>query len=156
MCGCRLTTHVVSVNSWSLRIPGFKTHATSRLRQDSCGLDQQLELGRQVDLGGACAPGSWFRPLSDCLGWTDAFVDRILMSIQLVRDEVEHRGFVSTPFAVTGAPQARKVSAARTTNSNGIQATKQVAPDNTFERVTGHQNSRCVSLVLCDCLMPER
>ncbi|MEW5300425.1 MAG: hypothetical protein WDW36_003356 [Sanguina aurantia] len=84
----------------------------------------------KVDLGGACSPASWLRPLSDSLGWTDAFVDRILMSIQLVRDEVEHRGFVSTPFAVTGTQERRKGPARASVSSTSadVSAASVLAP----------------------------
>lgn len=41
-----------------------------------------------------CGDNSWLRPFADALGWTDAFLDRILMTVILVRDEVEHSRFV--------------------------------------------------------------
>ncbi|KAG1680323.1 hypothetical protein FOA52_015413 [Chlamydomonas sp. UWO 241] len=60
----------------------------------------------KVDLGGACGDRAWVRPFADMLGWTDAFLDRILMSVILVRDVVEHSRFVLKPLsllATTGA-----------------------------------------------------
>lgn len=58
--------------------------------------NQDLESSREclircilkVDLKGACGDKAWARPLTDLLGWTDAFLDRILMTVILVRDEV--------------------------------------------------------------------
>jgi hypothetical protein len=38
----------------------------------------------QIDLGGVCGEHSWLRPLSDLMGWREAFLDRILMSVLLV------------------------------------------------------------------------
>ena len=38
----------------------------------------------QVDLGGALGGRSWAKPLCDTMGWTDAFLDRILMTVILV------------------------------------------------------------------------
>ncbi|KAF5830177.1 hypothetical protein DUNSADRAFT_14931 [Dunaliella salina] len=52
----------------------------------------------KIDLGGVCGENSWFRPLSDLLGWREAFLDRILMSVLLVRDEVEQGRFAVQPF----------------------------------------------------------
>ncbi len=42
----------------------------------------------QVDLGGRLGEGSWLRPLADALGWVDAYVERMLMAVILVKDEV--------------------------------------------------------------------
>lgn len=38
----------------------------------------------QIDLGGCCGESSWLRPMSDLLGWREAFLERILMSVLLV------------------------------------------------------------------------
>ncbi len=51
-------------------------------------------LPTQVDLGGGVGEGSRLLPFSLALGMRDAFVERILMSVNLVRDEVEHNRFV--------------------------------------------------------------
>eukprot|EP00798_Chlamydomonas_sp_ICE-L_P012258 gene12258-15404_t len=40
------------------------------------------------------------KPAADLLGWTDAFLDRILMSVTLIRDEVEHSRFLARPFSM--------------------------------------------------------
>ena len=42
----------------------------------------------QIDLQGVCGDASWAKPMADALGWTDAFLDRILMNVILIRDEV--------------------------------------------------------------------
>uniref|UniRef100_A0A6S8KGU1 Protein ENHANCED DISEASE RESISTANCE 2 C-terminal domain-containing protein n=1 Tax=Dunaliella tertiolecta TaxID=3047 RepID=A0A6S8KGU1_DUNTE len=52
----------------------------------------------KIDLGGVCGEHSWLRPMSDLLGWREAFLDRILMSVLLVRDEVEQGRFAVQPF----------------------------------------------------------
>ncbi|KAG1665198.1 hypothetical protein FOA52_002599 [Chlamydomonas sp. UWO 241] len=54
----------------------------------------------KLDLRGACGDRSWVRPLADAAGWTDAFLDRILMSVILVRDEVEHSRFKLKPLSL--------------------------------------------------------
>ncbi len=61
----------------------------------------------QLDLGGVCGPRSWGRPLAAAAGWTDSFLDRVLMSVQLLRDEVEQRRFVRPPHAVVASAKAR-------------------------------------------------
>ncbi len=52
----------------------------------------------QVDLKGVCGDSS-SASLGGLLGWTDAFLDRILCNVNLVRDEVEHSCFVDRPMA---------------------------------------------------------
>jgi hypothetical protein len=42
----------------------------------------------QVELGGWLGERSWLRPFSDALGWVDAYVERMLMAVILVKDEV--------------------------------------------------------------------
>lgn len=42
----------------------------------------------QVDLGGYLGERSWLRPLAAALGWVDAYVERMLMAVILVKDEV--------------------------------------------------------------------
>ena len=54
----------------------------------------------QVDLKGVCGDQSWMRPFADALGWTDAFLDRILMTVILIRDEVEHSRFSLKPLSL--------------------------------------------------------
>jgi hypothetical protein len=39
----------------------------------------------QVDLGGTVGEKSWMRGMTELLGWRDAFLDRILMAVILVR-----------------------------------------------------------------------
>lgn len=79
----------------------------------------------QVDLKGVCGDKSWFRPISDALGWTDAFLDRILMTVILVRDDVEHSRFRlewQKYLGQTGAeeePPATTVAAAGGSESQG-------------------------------------
>ncbi|GAX78760.1 hypothetical protein CEUSTIGMA_g6197.t1 [Chlamydomonas eustigma] len=53
----------------------------------------------KVDLKGVCGDNSWGRPFADLFGWKDAFLDRILMNVILVRDEVEHSCYVERPMA---------------------------------------------------------
>ena len=43
---------------------------------------------------------SWTRPFADAFGWTDAFLDRILMTVILIRDEVEHSRFSLKPLSL--------------------------------------------------------
>ncbi|MEW5301210.1 MAG: hypothetical protein WDW36_004084 [Sanguina aurantia] len=54
----------------------------------------------KVDLGGCLSERSWLRGPSRQAGLVDAFLDRILMSIILVRDEVEHKRFSVQPFSL--------------------------------------------------------
>ncbi|KAI8473368.1 MAG: hypothetical protein J3K34DRAFT_375550, partial [Monoraphidium minutum] len=54
----------------------------------------------KVDLGGAMGDGSWLRPLADAIGWVDAYVERMLMAVILVKDEIEQRRFLVQPFAM--------------------------------------------------------
>jgi hypothetical protein len=42
----------------------------------------------QVELGGWLGERSWVRPFADALGWVDAYVERMLMAVILVKDEV--------------------------------------------------------------------
>jgi hypothetical protein len=41
----------------------------------------------QVDLGGTVGEKSWMRGMTEALGWRDAFLDRILMAVILVRHD---------------------------------------------------------------------
>ncbi|GFH06535.1 DUF1336 domain-containing protein [Haematococcus lacustris] len=62
----------------------------------------------KVDLGGACGEHSWFRPISDLMGWREAFLERMLMSVVLVRDEVEQSRFAVQPFQlISGLPASQ-------------------------------------------------
>ena len=54
-----------------------------------------------------CADKSWARPLVALAGWTDAFLERILMSVTLLRDEVEQRRFTVQPFKMVSSAKAR-------------------------------------------------
>ncbi|GLC71676.1 hypothetical protein PLESTF_001148300 [Pleodorina starrii] len=54
----------------------------------------------KVDLGGVCGERSWLRLASDLVGWTDAFLDRMLMAVTLLRDEVEQGRFVVQPLSM--------------------------------------------------------
>lgn len=45
----------------------------------------------QVDLGGCLCEHSWLRPFAAALGWVDAYVERMLMAVVLVKDEVSHQ-----------------------------------------------------------------
>ena len=73
---------------------------------------QDLESSREclirciikVDLKGSCGDKAWARPLTDLLGWTDAFLDRILMTVILVRDEVEHSRFRGGRLPMPSSP----------------------------------------------------
>ena len=42
----------------------------------------------KVDLRGFLGERSWLRPILDALGWVDAYVERMLMAVILVKDEV--------------------------------------------------------------------
>jgi len=57
----------------------------------------------KLDLRGACGRRALTRPFADAFGWTDAFLDRILMSVILVRDEVEHSRFKLKPLSMVAA-----------------------------------------------------
>ncbi|WIA14192.1 hypothetical protein OEZ85_002731 [Tetradesmus obliquus] len=58
----------------------------------------------KVELGGWLGERSWLRPFADALGWVDAYVERMLMAVILVKDEVEQRKFMVQPFSMlTGA-----------------------------------------------------
>jgi hypothetical protein len=46
----------------------------------------------QVDLRGFLGERSWLRALLDALGWVDAYVERMLMAVILVKDEVRGLG----------------------------------------------------------------
>ncbi|KAG2425268.1 hypothetical protein HXX76_013850 [Chlamydomonas incerta] len=61
----------------------------------------------KIDLGGVCTDKSWARPLVALAGWTDAFLERILMSVTLLRDEVEQRRFTVQPFKMVSSAKAR-------------------------------------------------
>mmetsp|Transcript_6312 Transcript_6312/g.13904 ORF Transcript_6312/g.13904 Transcript_6312/m.13904 type:complete len:915 (+) Transcript_6312:68-2812(+) len=65
----------------------------------------------KVDLGGVCSDCSWLRPFADLMGWTDAFLDRMLMTVMLVRDAVEHSRFKEPPFLVATNSQALPLAA---------------------------------------------
>ncbi|KAG2483121.1 hypothetical protein HYH03_018011 [Edaphochlamys debaryana] len=68
----------------------------------------------KVDLGGACGERSWLRLVSEAVGWTNAFLDNMLMAVTLLRDEVEQGRFVVQPLnMVAGSkPKERDVSSA--------------------------------------------
>ena len=56
-----------------------------------------------MDLGGSCGEDSWFKPIADAFGWVDAYVERMLMAVILVKDEVEQRRFLVQPFTMLGS-----------------------------------------------------
>jgi hypothetical protein len=60
----------------------------------------------QVDLGGCCGDASWFRFAADAMGWVDAYVERMLMSVILVKDEVEQSRFMHSPFKMLSSAEA--------------------------------------------------
>ncbi|GIL64690.1 hypothetical protein Vafri_18544, partial [Volvox africanus] len=62
----------------------------------------------KVDLGGVCGERSWFRLASDLAGWTDAFLDRMLMAVTLLRDEVEQARFVVQPLSMMASSSRAK------------------------------------------------
>jgi hypothetical protein len=71
----------------------------------------------QVDLGGHLGERSWLRPLLDALGWVDAYIERMLMAVILVKDEV------SGNWPVSGQPTAKQAGGAvRQCWSNSIGA----------------------------------
>ncbi|KAG2452092.1 hypothetical protein HYH02_003127 [Chlamydomonas schloesseri] len=57
----------------------------------------------KVDLGGVCGERSWLRLASELVGWTDAFLDRMLMAVTLLRDEVEQGRFVVQPLSMVAS-----------------------------------------------------
>jgi hypothetical protein len=57
--------------------------AAQLMHWSCCGL-----LTVQVELGGWLGERSWLRPFADALGWVDAYVERMLMAVILVKDEV--------------------------------------------------------------------
>ncbi|GIM10649.1 hypothetical protein Vretimale_14246 [Volvox reticuliferus] len=61
----------------------------------------------KVDLGGVCSSSSWARRFASTVGWVDSFLDRILMSVHLLRDEVEQRRFMVQPFKLVSSVKAR-------------------------------------------------
>ncbi|GLI71569.1 hypothetical protein VaNZ11_016833 [Volvox africanus] len=61
----------------------------------------------KVDLGGVCSSSSWARRFASAVGWVDSFLDRILMSVHLLRDEVEQRRFMVQPFKLVSSAKAR-------------------------------------------------
>lgn len=54
----------------------------------------------RVDPGGCCSDSSMFGSWSGAFGMTEAFVERMLMSVILIKDEVEHSKFKVQPFTV--------------------------------------------------------
>jgi hypothetical protein len=42
----------------------------------------------QVDLRGLLGERSWLQPVLHAVGWVDAYVERMLMAVILVKDEV--------------------------------------------------------------------
>ncbi|GIM04429.1 hypothetical protein Vretimale_9010 [Volvox reticuliferus] len=62
----------------------------------------------KVDLGGVCGERSWFRLAADLAGWTDAFLDRMLMAVTLLRDEVEQARFVVQPLSMMASSSRAK------------------------------------------------
>ncbi|KAG2492963.1 hypothetical protein HYH03_008870 [Edaphochlamys debaryana] len=86
----------------------------------------------KVDLGGSCNPNSWTGKFSTAAGFTDSFLDRILMSVNLLRDEVEQRRFAVQPFKLVSSAKAHfdedgalvgdKKAAAAIEKSSGLQA----------------------------------
>ncbi|KAJ9521560.1 hypothetical protein QJQ45_008851 [Haematococcus lacustris] len=72
----------------------------------------------KVDLGGACGEHSWFRPFVDLMGWREAFLEQMLMSVVLVRDEVEQGRFAVQPFQLITRLPASKASPPTTTSTS--------------------------------------
>ena len=72
----------------------------------------------QIDLQGVCGDASWAKPVADALGWTDAFLDRILMTVILIRDEVEHSRFSLKPLSLI----ASAGSEAEAMQASGLKA----------------------------------
>lgn len=64
----------------------------------------------QVDLGGLLSPSGWNRPVVSFLGFNEAFMKRILMSLMLIKDQVEYRRYSLPPFTLHAQP-ATNVSA---------------------------------------------
>lgn len=54
----------------------------------------------QVDLGGPLSPNSYSRPLVSFLGFQEDFMKRILMSVMLIKDQVEYRRYSLPPFTL--------------------------------------------------------
>ncbi|GFR41631.1 hypothetical protein Agub_g2358 [Astrephomene gubernaculifera] len=62
----------------------------------------------KVDLGGVCGERSWLRLGADLVGWTDAFLDRMLMAVTLLRDEVEQGRFVVQPLSMVASSRVKE------------------------------------------------
>eukprot|EP00775_Hariotina_reticulata_P008904 gene8904-9081_t len=69
-------------------------------REDGLGPECLVTCILKVDLGGCLGERSWLRPFADALGWVDAYVERMLMAVILVKDEVEQRRFLVQPFSI--------------------------------------------------------
>ena len=122
----------------------------------------------QVDLKGACGDKSWARPFADALGWTDAFLDRILMTVILIRDEVEHSRFSLKPLSLLNStvldeaaglqggsrvsePVGESVQADVSAAGGGVEAQDRLS-SLLSDYVNKFLNNiwTCVSLLLCD------
>eukprot|EP00879_Flechtneria_rotunda_P033504 GHRR01037116.1.p1 GENE.GHRR01037116.1~~GHRR01037116.1.p1 ORF type:complete len:457 (+),score=146.66 GHRR01037116.1:1129-2499(+) len=56
----------------------------------------------RVDLAGWLSEDSWFRPIADALGWVDAYIERMLMAVILVKDEVRGLSLQYWAWTCTG------------------------------------------------------
>ncbi|EFJ41032.1 hypothetical protein VOLCADRAFT_99063 [Volvox carteri f. nagariensis] len=80
----------------------------------------------KVNLGGVCSSSSWIRSLASAAGWVDSFLDRILMSVHLLRDELEQRRFSVRPFKLVASAKARLNEAGRLVGDKQAARAQQV------------------------------
>ncbi|GLC50722.1 hypothetical protein PLESTB_000412200 [Pleodorina starrii] len=111
----------------------------------------------KVDLGGVCGSSSWVRPFASTAGWVDSFLDRILMSVHLLRDEVEQRRFSIQPFKLVSSAKARLnedgVVVSETSAATGSPE-RSVASLVRVPRLTARMASMRLSTVADDALPP--
>jgi hypothetical protein len=100
-----LVTCILKVRSCAQQAPGLRAwcsavcatavqHTTLAARCRTLLLLLLLLLLLQVDLRGCLGERSLLRSMLDALGWVDAYIERMLMAVILVKDEVRAAGVV--------------------------------------------------------------
>jgi hypothetical protein len=86
---------LLNINCWLLRMGRIFLTAKQARRAAVPEVSRRVVLSChvccvcvQVDLRGFLGERSWLRPILDALGWVDAYVERMLMAVILVKDEV--------------------------------------------------------------------
>lgn len=74
------------------------------IREGSESPEALLTMVLKIDLGGVLSPLNPMRPLAHFIGFKDATMESILMTVVTLKDRVEHSRFVSLPYIADTSP----------------------------------------------------